>query len=57
MGYVVVLLSACDTTIGLTLYTPDSISRMIKSGFIDFAKQSAACVAVSIQLTRSPPPG
>ena len=41
----------------LTLYTPDSISRMIQSAFIDFVKQSAACVAVSIQSMRSPPPG
>ena len=35
----------------LTLYTPDSIKRTIKSGYIDFVKQSAACVAVSIQST------
>ena len=41
----------------LTLYTPDSISRMLKSGFIDFVKQSAACVAVTIQSTLSPQPG
>ena len=35
----------------LTLYTPDSIKRTIKSGYIDFVKQSAVCVTVSIQST------
>ena len=39
----------------LTLYTPSLITLIMKSGFMLFVKQSAACVAVSIQSTRSPP--
>ena len=41
----------------LTLYLPVSITLIMKSGFIDFVRQSAAWVAVSIQSTLSPPQG